>query len=803
MSRWLKGLGLFLCLSLMGLAQDAPGRPKIGLVLSGGGARGFGHIGTLQLIDSLNIPIDYIAGTSMGGIMGAFYSIGYDAVEIERLIREMRWDQLFSNNPPREVIPYYERKNDGRFQVELEIKDGRPVAPDGLLSGQKILLALLEHTYAFENVAHFDDLPIPFRCVAVDLVTGNEVILESGSLSKAIRSTMSIPTLFDPVQWGDSLLIDGGLLNNIPVDVVRAMGADIVITCNVGRTMRRADELNSLMDILEQSVFISEYKREAKNLNLSDLVISPELEDLNAADFRIANIGDIIQRGKIAASKQRSKLEQLIADYQLAAPRSEFARKKTLSRLYGLQMAGNTTLPFNYLYALSGLVPGDSVDASVVQDKMRRMRASPRIRDVSYSAFLDTSGDVSIKFYIQENNFPEIAGVVIKGNQRLPHSYVFQKLDIHKGDEFNPKLIGERITQLYGLGVFKHIHYEIEPVDAERIVLTLVVEEQARDALSLGLRYDDYYNLVGIMGVVHEHLFVPGLRFEGELQFAGLERFEARFLYPLSLDGFMIYPLLQLGRWNEPHSIYATDRQQIAIYNDARRKAGFGVGMHPRPNMVFEADITVEKTHLTPEVGQAVLPDLEHDLGYVNFYFSIDDLDEVLITSTGRRIVVGYEGSTSLLPGEKKFSRFEFTADIYDANTHKDNVRFRTRWGFFGGPDDMLYKGFFILGPDDFVGLDYHALSWKRMFLLRFDYRRKVAADWYVKLIANIAPNPTFGDERIYPLDVNMLGGYGAAILYDSILGPVEFTVGRGEEVDQSGEKYWKNQTYFTAGFKF
>ena len=801
--RFLIQLSLLLFLSIQVFPLETLNRPKVGLVLSGGGARGFAHVGTLHLIDSLNIPIDYIAGTSMGGVIGALYSIGYDAVEIERLIKSMEWDQFFSDDPPREMVPYYERKNDGRFQLEFEIKDGRPVAPDGLVSGQKILLALSEFTYAYENVEHFDDLPIPFRCVTVDLVTGNEVVLESGSLAKAIRATMSIPTLFDPVEWGDSLLIDGGLLNNIPVDVVKAMGADIVITSNVGRSMRSHDELNTLVEILEQSLFISEYKREAVNLKLSDLTISPRLGHLNAADFSSKNVGDIIEAGVLAANQQHENLEKLVKDNQLATPRSEFASKETLSRLYGLQVAGNTTLPFNFLYELSDLVPGDSIDAKLIEEKLRGMRKSERVRDVGYSAYLSSTDDVSVKLYIEENKYPEIAGIMIKGNQRLPYSYLYQKLDIHKGDAFNPELIAERITQLYGLGVFKNIHYEIEPIDSKSLKLTLVVEEQALDVLKLGVRYDDYSNLVAVIGVVHENLFFPGLRFEGESQFAGLNRFDARLLYPLSLNGFMVYPLLQLNLQNEPHSIYSILGEHLAIYEDERRKVGFGVGMHPRHDMVIEADLTVEETNVSPEVGQAGLPSWQNNLGYLNVYFSIDDLDEVLIPNTGRHIEVKYEGSTSMLPGDEKFSRFEVSADFYDANSSRDNVRFRTRWGFLRGGDDMIYRGFHTQGPDDFVGLDYYELSWKRMFLMRFDYRRKIAPEWYVKFIYNIAPNPKIGQEKLYPLDVNNLNGIGVSLLYDSILGPIEFTIGRGEMVNSDGDKSWQNRTYFTAGFNF
>jgi len=786
-----------------GLSQATPDRPKIGLVLSGGGARGFAHVGTLQLIDSLNIPIDYIAGTSMGGIIGAFYSIGYDGVEIERLIRNMDWEQFFSDDPPRELLPYYERKNDGRFQFEFEIKNGLPVPPDGLISGQKVLLALSELTYAYENVEHFDQLPIPFRCVTVDLITGKEVVLESGSLSKAIRSTMSIPTLFDPVEWGDSLLIDGGLLNNVPVDVVRDMGADIVITSNVGRSIRKKDELNTLLEILEQTIFIAEYSREEDNLPLSDLTITPELNKLNAADFRRKNVDDIIQEGMRAANAKRHDLEQLAQEYQLAMPSSHFASKKTPSQLYGLQVTGNTTLPFNYLYELSGLTPGDSVTAEIVEEHLRSMRLAERVRDVSYSAYLNSSDDVNIKLHVVENEYPKIAGIVIKGNRRLPFSYIYQKLDIHRGDEFNPRQIAERITLLYGLGVFKHIHYEIEPLDSKFLKLTVVVEEQSLDVVRLGLRYDDYFNLVGAMGVVHEHLLLPGLRFEAEYQFAGLSKFESRLLYPLSFDGFMIYPLAKLSLQNILRSIYSTAGEHLAIYQDLRQQAGIGLGAHPRPSMVLEADLSFERTNVTPEVGQSGLPEGRDEFSYLNLYVGIDDLDEVLVPNSGKRIEIHYQGSTSSLWGSGNYTRFEISSDFYDANSGQDNVRFKSRIGFLEGSDSLFYKGFHTLGPDDFVGLDYYELTGKRIFLLRMDYRRNLAPDWYFKLIYNIAPNPSIGDETIYSFDARTLNGFGAAILYNSILGPVEFTLSRGERVNTVGVKSWHNQSYFTVGFKF
>ena len=180
------------------LAQD---RPKIGLVLSGSGAKGFVHIGTLKILDSLQIPVDYIAGTSMGGIIGALYSIGYSGIEIEKLIQKTDWKQLFTDKPHRNELPYFQKKETGKYQLKFGLEGLRPKAPSGLIFRQKISLLFSGLTFPYEKITNFDQLPTPFRCVAVDLVTGNQVILKDGSLSKAMRATMAIPTVFLSNSW--------------------------------------------------------------------------------------------------------------------------------------------------------------------------------------------------------------------------------------------------------------------------------------------------------------------------------------------------------------------------------------------------------------------------------------------------------------------------------------------------------------------------------------------------------------------------------------------------------------------------
>ena len=199
--------------------------PKIGLVLSGGGSKGFAHIATLKALDSLNIPIDYISGTSFGAIIGAMYALGYSGKQIEEMAISTDWYEVQKDEPERKYLPHFRKKDTGKYQLEFGLKGFKPVAPTGLIYGQKIILELSKWTREFEQVYDFDLLPIPFRCNAFDIISGKEVILKEGSLAHALRASLSIPTIFAPVEWGDALLVDGGVANNLPVDIVKDMGA--------------------------------------------------------------------------------------------------------------------------------------------------------------------------------------------------------------------------------------------------------------------------------------------------------------------------------------------------------------------------------------------------------------------------------------------------------------------------------------------------------------------------------------------------------------------------------------------------
>ncbi|MBQ3647552.1 MAG: patatin-like phospholipase family protein, partial [Spirochaetia bacterium] len=231
-------LAILVCLA-SGVSAD---RPKVGLVLAGGGAKGFAHIGVLKVLEDNGIHVDYIAGTSMGGIVGALSAYGYSAREIEKEVSSIDWTSLFFDTKNRDHMSYINKTASSRYFMTLGFdRHGLKNSP-GVITGQKIQNKFYHLVGPCSDNDDFDDLPTPFRCVATDIITGKEVVLENGSLADAMRSTMSIPGVFNPVEKGEYLLVDGGVVNNLPVDVMKDMGADIIIAVNLSNNIANRED---------------------------------------------------------------------------------------------------------------------------------------------------------------------------------------------------------------------------------------------------------------------------------------------------------------------------------------------------------------------------------------------------------------------------------------------------------------------------------------------------------------------------------------------------------------------------------
>ncbi len=292
-------------------------RPRICVVLSGGGARGMAHIGVLEVLEDLKIPIDCIAGTSMGAVVGGLYASGMSAHDIDKTMRSVDWQEAFRDAPPRRDLAFRRKQDDRNFLVRLPLglKHGQILLPKGFIQGQKLQETLRQLTLPFSNSTDFDTLPTPFRAVATDLETGGAVLMDKGDLAIAMRASISAPGVFAPVEHEGRLLVDGGLAENLPINVARAMNADILIVSDVSFPLQDRAKLDTALTISNQMLAILVRKdsdRQKSTLGPQDVLIEPILGTTTPTDFTTAD--RTIVRGEEAARIAIPKLSSLSVD---------------------------------------------------------------------------------------------------------------------------------------------------------------------------------------------------------------------------------------------------------------------------------------------------------------------------------------------------------------------------------------------------------------------------------------------------------------------------------------------------------
>ncbi|HDP81346.1 MAG TPA: hypothetical protein ENN21_10945 [Spirochaetes bacterium] len=299
------------------------GRPTVGLVLSGGGAKGIAHVGVIKVLEEAGIRVDYIAGTSMGGIVGALYAIGYDAATLEKLALTMDWQDMLSDTISHRDMSLQEKIHDGRYAFSFPLRGGRISLPRGFTSGQKLMKELTRLTLPVHDTRDFSRFAVPFLCVATDIETGRAKIFNRGYLPDALRASMAIPSVFTPVEIDGRLYVDGGVVLNFPVSEARKMGADIIIGVDVQAPLYKKDQLDSLAKIMEQSVYFLGEMSNEKERRLCDILITPDIAGFDASSFE--NPAELIRRGEAAA---RALLPQLLTLAKMA-PRPKDAKYRT------------------------------------------------------------------------------------------------------------------------------------------------------------------------------------------------------------------------------------------------------------------------------------------------------------------------------------------------------------------------------------------------------------------------------------------------------------------------------------------
>ena len=355
-------------------AEAVPVRPKVGLVLGGGGALGLAHMGVLKVLEEQRIPIDFIVGTSMGAIIAGFYASGMSPDEMQSWLESLDWNEVMSDATPRRELYFRRKQDDQRFLFELGLgRDGLKLGT-GFAAGQKFNNLLQLITLRSASITHFDLLPIPYRAVATDLQSGHAFVLDHGNLATAMRASMAVPGVFTAVEWDGHLLVDGGVVDNLPVDVAREMGADLIIAVDVGADADKVDpaSLNTLAGILGRTYAIAQRPGQIEQFKQANIGIQPILSGMTASEFQ--RVSEFVPRGEEAARAQIEALSKLSVD---AEEYAEFLKKQRRSKpgeieVDALAVSGNKRVSENAIRGRIQSRAGAPLDENTVQlDLMR------------------------------------------------------------------------------------------------------------------------------------------------------------------------------------------------------------------------------------------------------------------------------------------------------------------------------------------------------------------------------------------------------------------------------------------------
>lgn len=388
---------------------ESAGRPKVCLVLSGGGARGASHVGVLKVLEEYRVPIDCIAGTSMGALVGAAYASGTSVQDMEKLLGGLTTNTLFQDKPPRGELHIRRKQEDFSllFSPELGLGSiGGDMLPKGVVTGVQLETVLRE--IAAPGYRNFDELPIPFRAVATDLVTGKAVVFDKGELANVMRSSMSVPVAIAPVEVEGKLLVDGMLVNNLPVDVGRAMGADVIIAVNVGTPLMKREELGSILGIAGQMLSIlTEQNVQAAlaSLKPGDILITPELGDYPTSDFD--HLPSMLPIGETAARKVAAQLAKLsLPPEQYAAYRKNLRSMlaQDLRPVDKIRFAKMTRVNPEYTESLMNTKPGKEINQDELDADMRRLYGTGDFEHVNYR-IMDDQGQRILAVDAAEKNW--------------------------------------------------------------------------------------------------------------------------------------------------------------------------------------------------------------------------------------------------------------------------------------------------------------------------------------------------------------------------------------------------------------
>lgn len=832
-------------------------RKKIGLALSGGGARGFAQIGVLQVLEENNIPIDIIVGSSMGSIIGGLYAAGYSPDEIEQIAQDIDWSTIMVDMPPRTSLFIGQKQERGRAILQVRFKGLKPTFPQAITRGQKLTSILTNLTLKanYPTNSNFDQLKIPFRALACDLITGQKVLFKQGNLADVMKASSAVPLLFTPVAIDNMLLVDGGLVNNIPIDEVKNFNVDLVIGVDTVSKLRDKSKLRAPWEIADQVTTIMQREKNAQQRTKADVLIQINLDEYKSDSFQ--QIKQIIEVGRNTTLKHIDQIKKLLqSDDEKKDPNQKYKIKSlnieandifsrkiakeiitpkfqtytsyqdvclTLKNIYqtgyfddvkAYILLEDSSLSIDY-HILSKpiintiLFEGNAAFSdSMLQAQMRSELTRPINYYQSKEDILQT-----VKLY-KKNGYALIninqieltsdtlkievdegiiSSIVIEGNERTKNYVVLREFPLKQGDIFNINKADEGLNNIHSTGLFETVTFEVLR-EKPQVQLKIKVKERAFNLVRLSYRYDLERRSKGMMELVDENFLGTGNQVSLNGQY-GLkdQMIKFKFRDDRIFKSYMTYNF-DLFYSHQKYYNYS-DGVQTGEYLHKESGFSFSLGQQIRRLGIFSVIAMLNSIDLNELTGYGY-PTGMWELKTIALQSIVDTQDQFPFPRTGKYYQFFYKmSSAKFLNSQISFIKLFNSLELYYTFLRRNTIHPKIFWGTSDLTTPFIEQ-FRLGGQSSFYGLREDEKIGRHVFVGSLEYRYLfpfgLPINFYWSLRYDI------GAIWKNQLEINVtdfMHGIGTTLELDTPLGPIAFAFGRSS--------LGKNVFYFSAGFNF
>ena len=697
--RTVRGLVLLCLLTFSSAAltgAEESQRPKIGLALGGGGAKGGAHVGVIKVLEEMNVPIDFIAGTSIGAIVGGLYASGMTSDELAEAIASIDWSEAMQDKPPRRDLNFRRKEDDARYLFDLEVGIGRGGLewPAGFISGQNLFFLLQSLTLGVADVDDFDKLPIPFRAVATDVGNGEMVVLDHGYLATAMRASMAIPAFFTPVELDGKLLVDGGMVNNLPVDVAFDMGADIVIAVDLGAELSEREVGLSVVQIYQQTVRMLTRPNVGPRIDMADLVINPGVSDYGTMAFE--QIVEIMEKGEVAA---RDMVDEI----------GRFSVEPSIFEAHRAAQIPPPPDPIRIDFV--DFVGNERVDDRVIRNHIR----------------LEAGSELTLRMF--GDDLSDLLGGGSRQEERRQKQLTGEApLDL--------RALFEDLRRIYGLGEFEQVDFGFEQRGEQRgVVLRIREKPWGPNYLHFGLEIATEGGgetlLQFLLNLTKTTLNARGGEWRNDLLIGNDRGVFSEFYQPLDFGGrFFVAPRVD---YDARRIRLFEDGDSLAELETSNLTFGFDLGYQAGTYAEVRLGGITGAGGATLETG-SLPPDLVEDVrdisyGGARLLVRADRLDSVTIPRRGWATVFRALESLDELGADDEYTKLFWSGQKFvTRGKHTGFVGARAGWS---SGDLPIYDEFTLGGFASMSGYQDNELRGQYLGLGRLGYYYRLFKRWY------------------------------------------------------------------------